>query len=332
MTLTLHSAVSRFSGRTLWRIRAIVRRLAGAVLTVVVATFAVYAALAAAPGDPALALAGRNPTPERIAQLHQELGLDRPLVVRYFDWLSGLPRGDLGQSIVYRNSSVADLLGPRFGTTVFLVVYAAVLILLLGLLLGVLGGAFRRLNGPMAALTSVALAIPGFVAAPILVSALALGLGWFPAVGAGSGFTDQLWHLTLPALALAIGWCAWLAQITRTSLRAEKASEHVGTATGRGLPPVTVFRRHVLRNAAIPISTVYGLTVAGLLAGAAVVEQAFGIDGLGTLMLRSVSAKDYNVVLAVASLIIIAFVVTTQLVDALHTVLDPRLRTKGGRK
>lgn len=94
---------------------------------------------------------------------------------------------------------------------------------------------------------------------------------------------------------------------------------------------MTVFRRHVLRNAAIPISTVFGLTVAGLLAGAVIVEQAFGIDGLGTLLLRSVNGKDYDVVLAVASLIIVAFVVATQLVDAVHTVLDPRLRTKGGR-
>lgn len=237
MTLILQPSPSRVSGRTLWRIQAVARRLASAVLTVMVATFAVYAALAAAPGDPALALAGRNPSPERLALLHHELGLDRPLVVRYFDWLSGLPQGDLGQSIVYRNSSVADLLGPRFGTTVFLVVYAALLILVMGLLLGVLGGAFRRLNGPVAALTSVAIAVPGFVAAPILVSVFALGLGWFPAVGEGSGFTDQVWHLTLPAFALAIGWCAWLAQMTRTSVRAEKAREHVETANGRGLPP-----------------------------------------------------------------------------------------------
>jgi peptide/nickel transport system permease protein len=331
MTLTLQPSLSRVSGRAVWWTRVVARRLAGAALTIVVATFAVYAALAAAPGDPALVLAGRHPTPERLAQLHHELGLDRPLVVRYFDWLAGLHRGDLGQSLVYRNSSVTDLLGPRLGTTVFLAVYAALLILALGLLLGVLGGAFRRLNGPVAALTSVAIAVPGFVAAPILVSVFALGLGWFPAVGAGSGFTDQLRHLTLPAAALAIGWCAWLAQMTRTSLRTEKAREHVETAHGRGLPPVTVFRRHVMRNAAIPISTVFGLTVAGLLAGAVVVEQAFGIDGLGSLMLRSVSAKDYNVVLAVASLIIVVFVVTTQLVDALQTVLDPRLRTKGSR-
>ncbi|MGW3937655.1 ABC transporter permease [Streptomyces phaeochromogenes] len=330
MTLAPHATTPGRRRFPAHRFAAVAKRLAGPLATLLISSFVVYAALTAAPGDPAVQLAGAHATPAQLATARHELGLDDPLVVRYWHWLTGLPQGQLGTSITYR-TDVADLIGPRLGTTLFLIAYAAVLIALLGVTLGILGGAFRRLSPYVVTLTAVGVAIPGFVAASLLVSVFALKLGWFPTTGAGSGgFGDRVWHLTLPAVALALGWSAWVAQITRTSIRAERSREHVETARGRGIAPSLVFRRHVLRNASIPIATVLGLTVAGLLAGAVVVEQAFGLDGLGSLLISSVSAKDYNVVLAISVLLVAVFVVVTGLVDALHLLLDPRLRTKGG--
>ena len=139
---------------------------------------------------------------------------------------------------------------------------------------------------------------------------------------------NQLWHLTLPAIALALSWAAFVAQISRASVRDEENREHVETALSRGLGRGRVFRKHVLRNAAVPIVTVVGLTLAGLIAGSIVVETAFGIGGIGSLLVVSVSAKDTNVVLAISIVFVVAFVVVTTIADIAQLLLDPRVRDK----
>ncbi|MBS1868595.1 MAG: ABC transporter permease [Actinobacteria bacterium] len=305
--------------------RTLARWLVGPLVTVLVASFVISAALALAPGDPVAQLLGPRPTAAQIAVTRHELGLDRSVPVRYWDWLSGAVHGDLGFSIVHRDS-VATLIGPRLGTTALLVAYAGVLILVGGVGLGILGGALRRMSPLVAAITGLGIAIPAFVAAQLLVSVFSLRLGWFPATGAGSGLADRLWHLTLPAIALAVAWAAYVAQITRTAIRDEDEREHVETARARGLTAPVVFRRHVLRNAAIPIVTISGLSIAGLIASSVVVESAFGLGGLGTLLVDSVTARDYNVVQAITVALVLVFVVVTTLIDVLHTMLDPRLR------
>ena len=159
----------------------------------------------------------------------------------------------------------------------------------------------RRTGAAITVGTSVGLATPSFVAAIILTTIFAVNLGWFPVFGAGVGFTDRLWHMTLPAVALALTWLAYVAQITKTSVRDELDREHVDTARARGMPEREIVRKHVLRNAMIPITTVSGLTIAGLLAGTVVVETAFGIAGIGSFLVQSVSAKDFAVVQAISS-------------------------------
>jgi peptide/nickel transport system permease protein len=178
-------------------------------------------------------------------------------------------------------------------------------------------------------LASVGIAVPTFVAAMILIQVFALDLGWFPTTGSGSGGVGQrVWHLTLPAIALALSWSAYVGQITRASVRQQERLEHVDTARGRGLPPLMVFRRHVLRNASVPIVTISGLTVAGLIAGSIVVETAFNLGGMGSLLVQSVSAKDSNVVLAVSLILVAAFVVANTVADVAQLALDPRVRAK----
>ncbi len=161
----------------------------------------------------------------------------------------------------------------------------------------------------MTAATAFGIATPAFVAAIVLITVFAVNLGWFPVFGSGEGFWDRLWHLTLPAVALAFTWCAYVTQITKASVREELGREHVETARSRGIPWPLIVRRHVFRNALIPITTVAGLTVAGLIAGAVVVEQAFGLNGMGSFLVQSASQKDFAVVQAISLLLVTAFVV-----------------------
>jgi peptide/nickel transport system permease protein len=186
---------------------------------------------------------------------------------------------------------------------------------------------FPRLSVPVAGISGLLLAIPAFVAAQLLVIAFALDLGWFPVSGNGTGFADQIYHLTLPAIALAIGWAGWVAQVTHASVRGAADAEFVDTARGRGIRGARMFRRHIARNAALPVITVSGLTLAALFAGAVVVENAFSLNGIGTLLVNAVLAKDYAVVTAVSVIFVVIFVVVTAIVDVLHVALDPRIRS-----
>ncbi len=307
------------------------RLLLGPIVVVVVASFVISAALSLAPGNPAAELAGAHATPHRIAVITNELGLDDSLFARYGSWVSGVFHGDLGRSISH-HASVVSLVGPRLLDTLYLIVYASILVLVFGIGIGILGGAFRWAGPLVAGVSSLGVAIPAFVSAQLLTTVFALDLGWFPATGNGTGFGNRIWHLTLPAIALSIGWGAYVAQITRTAITEEYDSEHVETAIGRGLLRRTVFRRHVLRNAAGPIVTITGLSMAGLIAGTVVVESAFGLNGIGSLLVDSVSSKDYNVVEAITILFVVVFVVVTTGIDAIGVRLDPRLWRRSARR
>jgi peptide/nickel transport system permease protein len=306
----------------------VVKRLGGLVLTLLVASFLIYGSLYLAPGDPATQLAGGRATPEVLDQIRERYQLDEPFLTRYTDWLGAVLQGDLGQSFVYRQP-VSELLVPRVGNTVFLVVYAALLILGVGIPLGLVSALRRRLGSAVTVGTAIGMATPAFVAAIILIAVFAVGLGWFPVFGPGEGFVNRLWHLTLPAVALAFSWVAYSTQVTKASVREELGREHVETARSRGIPWPLIVRRHIFRNALIPITTVAGLTVAGLIAGAVVVEQAFGLNGLGSFLVQAASQKDFAVVQAISLLLVSTFVVANAVVDLFNGILDPRLRLKG---
>jgi peptide/nickel transport system permease protein len=309
---------------------AALRWAAGGLATVVIASFLIQIALAEAPGDPAAGLAGPKATQAQIEAVREQLGLDRPPLTRYVDWVSAALRGDFGTSVVQKEP-VVSLLSSRTDTTVMLVLYTALLVLVVGVGLGVLGGVVRGLSSLVAAFSAVAVAVPAFVTAQILVTLFALRLGWFPATGAGTGVADRLWHLTLPAVALGASWGAYVTQITRTSVQEAGARDHVETALVRGVPYGVVLRRHILRNAALPITTIAALTVAGLVVGTVVVESAFGINGLGSLLVEAISAKDYPVVQAVSVIVVVVFVVVTGLIDLMQRLLGPR-RTGGSAR
>lgn len=317
----------RAGGGVTWVVGT-VKTVCAAVATMIVATFLVFVGLQSTAGDPVSNLLGPHSTATQRAALRAQLGLDDPLVVRYWHWLSGALHGDLGTSIVYR-APVSDLAQARLGTTLELVAYAGILVLVFGLATGIVGAVWRPMRPVVVALNGALIAIPSYVAAFVLISFFAVRLGWFPTGGTGVGFWSQVHYLTLPAIALALAWAAYLSQLTRATVLDELDGEHVATARGRGLPPSLVFRRHVLRNSAGPIVTAVGMIIAYLVTGTVVVETVFSIDGLGSFLVKSVESKDTDVVMAITALLVVVFVVTTTVVEALQRALDPRIRGGG---
>ncbi|MBR8640275.1 ABC transporter permease [Streptomyces tuirus] len=307
----------------------ILRRLAGFLATLLAASFVIFAAVYAAPGDPAVFLAGGRDdlSPERLVAVRARYHLDEPLVVQYGRWLADCVQLDLGRSFKY-GDQVADLISARLPTTVELVAYATVLFVVLGVGSGILAAVRQStwVDSAVVGGTTLAASVPSFVAAIALVSLFGVQLGWFPVTGTGSGFAGTLHHLTLPALSLALGALALISRVTRQAMADAAASDHVEAARASGVPERDIVRRHVLRNALGPIVTMCGLVMAGMLAGTVVVETAFGISGIGSLLVGAINTHDFPVAQAVLLLMVTGYVVVTTVVDLVHPLLDPRVR------
>ena len=304
----------------------VIRRLLALVGVLLVSSFLVFAAMYAAPGSPENFLVqGRTVTPEVLAAIRKQYSLDDPFFVRYWNWLLAVLQGDFGQSLTNRQE-VGDLLANRLPTTLSLVALAAIIIVVLGVGLGIVAGLRDGVVDKVVLLGStIGFAVPTFFAALLLMSVFSVGLGWFPVFGSGTGFVDRLWHLTLPAFALALPSAAVVARITRTAIREERDSEHSVMAIARGVPARIVQRRHVVRNSMLPVSTIVGVHIAGLIAGSFVVEYAFTLDGLGTLLVTAVQRKDFAVVQAIAIILVAGFGIINLLVDLLYAAIDPRV-------
>lgn len=303
------------------------RRAAMLVAALLVSSFVVFASLDMAPGDPLSTLSGgRTLPPEAVAQLRAQYHLDDPFLERYVHWLGNVVlHGDLGTSIAFRES-VTSVIGARIGTTIDLVLYAALLIVVFGVGLGIVSGLKKGLlDNSIVVVTTIFAAVPSFVAAIVLLSVFSVNLGWLPALGSGDGGLDTIKHLTLPAIALALSAMAIVVRVTRVAVRTELGREHVQTAVSRGIPYPQVVRRHVLRNAAIPVTTVVGITITSLIALSAVVERAFSLDGLGAALVQAALSKDFAVVQGIALIFVTAFVVANAIVDLLYAFLDPRV-------
>ena len=311
--------------------RFVLLRLLRLVGTLLVSSFVIFSALYIAPGNPLSSLSGgRTLPPESIAILEKRFHLNDSFFVRYFRWLGGVVRGDFGISIKLREE-VSSLITARIGTTLALVLYASVIILVIGIGAGI-AAALKpgRIDSSVLLVSAVSAAVPSFVATTLLLTVFVLGLGWFPSYGTGSGVLGTLHHLTLPAVALAFSSLAIVARVTRSAVREELGREHVQTAVSRGIPKAMILRKHVLRNAAIPITTVSAVTVASLIALASIVERAFTLNGLGAYLVNAAATKDFAVVQGISLVIVVAFTLTNTVVDLLYAVLDPRIALTTG--
>lgn len=311
--------------------RFLARRLVMLVVTLLVASFAIYGSLYLAPGSPIAALTGgRSVPPEVLAQLKERYHLNDPFLTRYWDWLTSALHGDLGQSITLREN-VSTIIGQRIGVTLDLVLMTAIIIVVVGVGLGMVGALGRgSVDSGVLLFAAVSAALPSFAAAVLFQFVFGVKLRWFPVLGTGAGLFDRVWHLTLPALALAASSVALVARVTRSAVKDEREREHVQTAISRGLPWSGIVRRHVLRNAAIPTTTVVGITIASLIAYAAVVETAFGLNGIASYLVQAAQNKDFAVVQGISLVLVFAFVITNVVIDIAYALLDPRV-TLGSR-
>ncbi|MEV5069553.1 ABC transporter permease [Microbacterium sp. LMI12-1-1.1] len=304
--------------------RQLLGKLGGLLLTLFLSSIVIFSAVLLTPGDPVVALAGGlRPTPEMIAAIKAEYHLDQPVWVQYFFWITGVLSGDLGTSFVYK-TPVVELIGPRFGITLLLVLYTLVLIAVFGIGSGILAATRGRgTDRAVLVATSFGVALPTFVVAILLIWVFGRVLGWFPVYGAGEGFLDNLYHLTLPAISLAVLYIAYLSRITRGAVVGQLHSEHVDTARVRGIPRGRIFRHHVFLNASPQILAISGATVAGLFAASAIAEQAFGLGGLGSLLTEAAARKDLPVVQTISLLLVILFVVFNAAADIAIALIDP---------
>ncbi|MFF0277614.1 MULTISPECIES: ABC transporter permease [unclassified Streptomyces] len=311
--------------------RFAVRRVTEMAVTLLVASFVVFGAMYLAPGSPAsFLLSGRSASPEALAAINAQYHLDDPFLVRYLSWLGDMLQGDFGRSITYR-VDVSRLLADRLPTTLLLIAMALVVVVVIGLLLGwisaVRGGAT---DSAVLVTTTFAVGTPSFVAAVLLQALFAVNLGWFPSGGAGEGLLDTLWHLTLPAIALALYLIGMLARVTRSAMLEALDSEHVTVARSRGVPERRVIARHVFRNSLGTVLTTGGLIVSTLLVCTILVETAFSIGGIGQLLELSTTTKDFPTVQAISLIVVALFMIVNLIVDLLLPLVDPRI-TLGSR-
>ncbi|RGE20024.1 ABC transporter permease [Leucobacter sp. wl10] len=310
--------------------RLLLGRIGGLLLTLLLSSVVIFSALLLTPGDPIAALAGgAKPTPELITQIRAEYDLDDPIWMRYLKWLGGVFTGDFGRSFVYK-TDVINLVAPRFGITLQLVLLTVLIILVAGVGSGILaatrGPAVDRAIG---VLTALGMALPGFVVAILLIWIFAKSLGWFPVYGEGTGGWTRVWHLLLPAASLAVMFIAYISRVTRSAIVAQLHSEHVDTARVRGIPRTRIFGVHVFRNAAPQVLAISGTTIAGLFAASAIVEVAFGLGGIGSLLTEAAARKDLPVVQLVSLILVAIFVVLNAVADLVSALIDPDTVTAG---
>ncbi len=308
----------------------VVRRTAILLASLVVSSVIVFVFMVLLPGDPARVALGVNASEASVAQLREQFGLDRPLVTQYLSWVGGLVRFDLGTSYVSR-AEIAPQILDRLQVTLWLVVCAMVVALVLALPLGTLMAVrHRRPSGVvLSALSQVGVAVPAFLMGILLITVFAVKLQWLPANGWTPPNEDPamfLRQLVLPVLSLGLVQGAVLTRYVRSAVLDVRREDYIRTARAKGLGPTRALWRHGSRNAAIPVVTVLALQLATLLIGAVVVERVFVIPGLGSLLLDQVANRDLVFVQDIVMLLVVAVLVVNFVVDLLYLVIDPRLK------
>ena len=300
------------------------------IATLLLVTILAFVAFSIIPGDPTSSILGVEATAEQIAALRSKLGLDLPIWQRYLQWLGGLLTGDLGESYNYA-MPVGELLSTCVTHTLTLAGLAFVLIVVLAIPLGILsarheGGIVDRV---LTILNQITMSVPNFVAGILLVYVFGLVLRLFrpgAIVTPQNGWGPYLWYMLFPALAVALPRAAMTVKMLRGSILSELVQDYIRTAYSKGNSKSSALWRHVLRNAMIPVVTFLAMTVADIMAGSIVVEQVFGIPGLGKMLVTSIGNRDYPVVQAIVVLIATVVVVCNFAADLLYRVMDPRLR------
>ncbi len=308
------------------------------IMTLFLVSVAAFLAFQIIPGDVVGSILGTEATPEREAKLREELGFNDPPVVRYMNWITGVLRGDLGKSWRYSKSMnemmpVAELIGDKLPVTLWLAVLSVLLIVIVSVPLGVFWAKSRgrAADAVFSVLTQTAMAVPSFFLGILVTYLFGMVLRWFTPGGYVSyqdNFVGFLGYLIFPALSVAVPKIAMTARFLRNSLLTEMSSDYVRTARSKGCTEQRVMYGHVLRNALMPVVTFLGMIIAEIVAGSIVVEQVFGLPGVGRLLISSISTRDLPVVEILVLYITAVVIVVYFLVDILYRMIDPRISHK----
>lgn len=311
-------------------LRIVLRRLLIVLPTALFGSVAIFALVQIIPGGAAESIAGFEASPESIARIQHELGLDRPLTEQYLKWLGALSQGDFGKSLLDGRNIGADI-AHRFPLTLELALAALVVALLIGIPSGIVSAVYRhsRIDGAITGLSGLTLAIPEFWMAMVAVNILAVQLSWLPAVGIepwSSGVGPHLLSMLLPTLTLSSGAAAVITRFTRSGMISALGAPYIRTARALGLSSAQIYLKFAFKNALVPVVTVIGILAGSLLGGAVLVEQVFVIPGLGAMLVGSVLQKDFPTVQGVALVLTIAVIFINLAVDLACLALDPRMR------
>jgi peptide/nickel transport system permease protein len=278
------------------------------------------------PGDPAIALLGSHATPEAISRVREQLGLDLPIWQQYLLYLGNVLHGNFGVSVFY-DAPVFGITMERVPITLVLLAYSAVLSLLLAVPFATLA-ALRQgglIDQAVRLLFSAALGIPSFWLGILLILVFSLRLRLFPVAGAGSGWGDTIWHLTLPSLTVALAVSPILVRALRSSLIDVLASDYVTTGRAAGLRASSLLWSYLLRNSVLPLVTVFSINIGWMIGGMVIVETVFGLPGIGSLLINSITTRDYAIIQLVTLILAMLVIVVNLATDLTYGVLDPRV-------
>ena len=308
----------------------ILRRVLSTLPVLAIVAVLVFLMLRLTPSDPAAIIAGDYASPEQIEGIRERLGLNEPILKQFFIWIGGVLQGDFGESFFYKKQ-VAELIGERLEPTLSLSLVTIMLVVLIAVPLGVIAAHNHGtwIDRFVMGFSVLGFSIPVFVVGYILIYVFAVTLDWLPVQGyqrIRDGVGGWLLRLVLPAMTLSVVFIAFIARMTRTSVLEVLNEDYIRTARAKGQTEMKVLIRHALANAAVPILTIIGLTVAILIGGVVVTESVYTLPGLGLLTVDAVLARDYPTIQAVILLFSFAYVLINLLVDVAYTFLDPRIR------
>jgi peptide/nickel transport system permease protein len=305
----------------------IVRRLAGAVPTAILVLTFVFLTMRLLPGDPAIAALGEHAGREQIERFRESMGLNAPLWQQYAEFVWGVVRGDFGRSLT-NNVPIGSLLARNLPYTLNLTLAATLIAMVIGIPIGVLSAVRRNSAsdyiGRIFALAGFSM--PDFYLGVILLIVFGLQLGWFPLMGEGRGFWDQLYHLVLPAMTLGLIKAAFITRLTRSAMLEVIRRDFIRTARSKGISEERVIYRHALRNALLPVITGLGVYTLSTLSGSIAIELVFSRPGLGQLLIGAVSSRDYSMIQAGLVVFSLFVVLVNLATDLLYALVDPRIR------
>ena len=310
----------------------IVKKAGTLIITLLIVSFLSFFAFSIIPGDAARSKLGTEATQEQIEALQKEMGLDQPLPVQYGNWLKNFITGDMGESYSY-SMPVSELLRDRIPITVALTLMSFLLILVISIPLGIITAQKEgsRLDRVLTILNQIVMSVPGFFLGILITFVFGLILKWFTPgayVSITESFGRFLGYLIAPSVAIALPRCAIGVKMLRNSVIAQMEKDYVRTARARGNSSRQVMYGHILKNALLPVLTFWGMTIADIVANSMIIEQVFTIPGMGSLLITSISNRDYPVVLGIIMLIAVLVIVINFIVDILYGKIDPRIRVR----